>query len=147
MQDDPDLVNANIVALIKPRLELAHKYYSKMEEIDAHVISMCRPFPYSLIYPFVVRLSVIDRPVQFEWIRKNWNTELQAKARQVFLNKALVYPLRGTVLTVGFQLRDYREEEDASAGNSPARSGFSSAISAAVIHLVHDQRPHQLPLR
>ncbi|KAJ7142793.1 hypothetical protein C8R44DRAFT_924460, partial [Mycena epipterygia] len=40
MQDDPDLANANIVAFIKPGLELANKYYSKMGDTDTYVISM-----------------------------------------------------------------------------------------------------------
>jgi hypothetical protein len=54
MQEDPDLANANIVALIKPGLELAKKYYTKMGDTDAYVISMCKPVPYSLSYPFNV---------------------------------------------------------------------------------------------
>jgi hypothetical protein len=54
MQEDPDLANANIVALIKPGLELANKYYTKMGDTDAYVISMCKPVPYSLSYPFNV---------------------------------------------------------------------------------------------
>ncbi|KAF8146262.1 hypothetical protein K438DRAFT_1990901 [Mycena galopus ATCC 62051] len=37
MQDDLDLAHANIVAPIKPGLELANKYYSKMEDTDGNV--------------------------------------------------------------------------------------------------------------
>lgn len=43
MLNDPDLQSENIRTIIRPGLAIADKYYNKMADTDAYIISMCEP--------------------------------------------------------------------------------------------------------
>ncbi|KAF8138006.1 hypothetical protein K438DRAFT_1786164 [Mycena galopus ATCC 62051] len=73
MKADVDLAEENVVSIITPGLDLARKYYKKLEASNADIIAM-----------------FINPSIRMEWI-KNWSTRDQAAAWAAILAKLEFY--------------------------------------------------------
>lgn len=77
--------NPRLQRWIEIGLSWARKYYMRMDDTHAYVVSMCKDHIFSIerIILTCVHLLVLNPAVRMTWIRKHWDPEYVRKAEDM----------------------------------------------------------------